>query len=177
VKNQRLAIEALRLLDPSSRLVLIGDGVDRPNLEALVSQRGLAGRVRFLGYHDDAAALLAGADATIVTSLNEAMPLTVIEAMIAGSPLVSTPWSGAREMLGAGRYGLVSDDYSAEALAAAVRGVFDDPGSSGVRIERARAHARADYDIGTMARRHAELYRALSEGTRAASPRMTAVRS
>jgi L-malate glycosyltransferase len=177
VKNQRLAIEALSLLEPSSHLVLIGDGVDRPNLEALAAQRGLAERVRFLGYREDAAALLAGADATIVTSLNEAMPLTVIEAMNAGSPLVSTPWKGADEMLGSGRYGLLSADYSPEALAAAVCAVFDDRAASSIRIEAGRAHARAEYDIATMARRHAELYRALSAGTRAASARMTAVRS
>ncbi|HYZ16569.1 MAG TPA: glycosyltransferase [Candidatus Acidoferrum sp.] len=176
-KNQQLAIEALALLEPPARLVLVGDGVDRPALEALARARDVASRVTFLGYHDDAAALLAGADITLVTSLNEAMPLTVIEAMIAGSPLVSTPWNGAREMLGEGRYGIVVDDYAPAALAAAVRAIVDDPAAAAERTRLARDHARAEYDVATMARRHAELYRALSDGTRAASPRMTAVRS
>lgn len=177
VKNQRLAIESLRLLDPSVRLILIGDGVDRPHLQALADERGLNDRVTFLGYRSDAATLLAGADATIVTSLNEAMPLTVIEAMITGSPLVSTPWSGAHEMLGDGAYGILTDDYTPAALAAAVRAVLEDPVSASRRVERAGAHARVEYDIATAARRHAELYRALSDGTRAASPRITSMRS
>ncbi len=177
VKNQTLAIEALALLDERTRLVLVGDGADRAALEAAARERGLAERVAFLGYRDDAAALLAGADALAVTSRNEAMPLTVIEALLAGAPVVSTPWAGASDMLGGGAYGLVADDFSPAAFAAALGARFADEAAARERAERGAVFARAEYDIRTTVRRHAELYRALSAGTRAAKPRITSARS
>ncbi len=177
VKNQRLAVEALALLGAPARLVLVGEGADHAALAALARARGVADRVALLGYRDDAAALLPGADAAVVTSLNEAMPLAVIEAMIAGVPLVSTPWSGARDMLGAGAYGLVAADFTPAAFAAALRARFADPAAARARAERAAAFARTEYDIRTTVRRHAELYRALSAGRRAAKPRIAAARS
>lgn len=177
VKNQRLAVEALAALPSPARLVLIGTGEDGPALAALAAARGVGERVAFLGYRDDAAELLHGADAVAVTSLNEAMPLTVIEALVAGAPVVSTPWAGARDMLGEGAYGLVAEDFGPAAFAAALGALFADPAAARARAERAMAFARAEYDIRTTVRRHAELYRALSAGTRAARPRMTSARS
>jgi glycosyltransferase involved in cell wall biosynthesis len=177
VKNQRLALEALARLPGPARLVLIGTGADRPALEALARELGLGERAVFLGYREDAAELLHGADALAVTSLNEAMPLTVIEAMAAGAPVVSAPWAGADDMLGGGAYGLVAPDFSPAGFAAGLSALFADPAAARARAERAQAHARAEYDIRTTVRRHAELYRALSAGTRAASPRMTSARS
>ncbi|MEA2665822.1 MAG: hypothetical protein QOI11_2766, partial [Candidatus Eremiobacteraeota bacterium] len=177
VKNQRLAVEALAALPAPARLVLIGTGEGGAALAALAAARGVGERVAFLGYRDDAAELLHGADAVAVTSLNEAMPLTVIEALVAGAPVVSTPWAGARDMLGEGAYGLVAEDFGPAAFAAALGALFADPAAARARAERAMAFARAEYDIRTTVRRHAELYRALSAGTRAARPRMTSARS
>ncbi len=105
------------------------------------------------------------------------MPLTVIEALVAGAPVVSTPWQGARDMLGDGTYGVLSEDFSPAGFAAALAAVLADPAAARARAERGAAFARAEYDIRTTVRRHAELYRALSAGTRAASPRITSARS
>jgi glycosyltransferase involved in cell wall biosynthesis len=177
VKNQRLAVEALALLPRNVRLVLVGDGVDRALLAQLAAERGVAERVTFLGFRDDAARLIAGADVALVTSRNEAMPLAVIEAMAAGVPLVSTPWKGASEMLHGGAYGAIAPDYAATSLARAVRGALDDPAAAAERAERERRFALAEYDIATTARRYADLYVAVSEPMRAAKSRITAARS
>ena len=177
VKNQRLAIETVALLPPPARLVFVGDGNGRPALESLARERGVADRVTFLGFRDDAASLIAGADIALVTSFNEAMPLAVIEAMVASAPLVSTPWRGAREMLGDGAFGVVAPDYTPRALANAVQSVLDDPGAARDRAARARAFATQEFDIATTARRHAALYRELSARTRSASRVITAARS
>jgi len=177
VKNQRLAIEALALLPASTRLFFAGDGIDRPALEALAASLGVPARVTFLGFRDDAAALVAGADAAIVTSRNEAMPLAVIEAMAAETPLVSTPWLGAREMLGDGAFGVVADGYAPEQFAAAVRRVLDDAPAARERAARARAFCVNEYDIAATARRHVALYRELIAERRAANALITATRS
>ena len=177
VKNQALAIEALALLPPGVRLVLIGEGRDRAALEQLARERGVTDRATFLGYRSDAAALLAGADALAVTSRNEAMPLTVIEAFLAGVPVVSTPWRGAAEMLGAGAYGVVADGFSPAGFAAALEGVLDDPAAAGLRAAGAASFARVEYDIDTAARRHLALYREVIDRSRSAKRAMTAPRS
>jgi glycosyltransferase involved in cell wall biosynthesis len=177
VKNQRLAIEALALTEAGVRLVLVGDGADRDSLEAAARACGVSERVVFAGYRDDAPALLAGADALAVTSRNEAMPLAVIEAMLAGTPVVSTPWTGAADMLGQGSYGVLAADFTPAAFARALRTVLDDQAATRRRIEHAAAFARAEYDIRTTVRRHADLYRSLSAETRAARPRITSARS
>ena len=177
VKNQALAIEALALLPATVRLVLIGEGRDRGALTELTRERGVAERTAFLGYRADAAALVAGADAALISSLNEAMPLAAIEAMLAGAPVVSTPWLGAAEMLGAGAYGVLSPDFSAPALAAAIRRVLERGDDTEARLARAAAFARSEYDIAVTARRHAELYRSVIGRKRSANPAITAPRS
>jgi glycosyltransferase involved in cell wall biosynthesis len=177
VKNQALAIEALALLPTAARLVLIGEGRDRDLLVQLARERGVAERVTFLGYRADAAALVAGADVALLTSRNEAMPLAAIEAMLAGTPVVSTPWRGAAEMLGTGARSVVSAGFSAAATAIAIRVVLDDPAAASARAERAQEFARAEYDIAVTARRHAALYREVIARKRSANPAITAPRS
>jgi len=177
VKNQGLAIEALALLPAAVRLVLIGEGRDRAALAQSARERGVAGRVALFGYRADAAALVAGADVALLTSRNEAMPLAAIEAMLAGTPVVSTPWRGAAEMLGAGERSVVSADFSAAATANAIRAVLDDPDAAAVRAARAETYARAEYDIVVTARRHAALYREVIARKRSAKPAITAPRS
>jgi glycosyltransferase involved in cell wall biosynthesis len=177
VKNQALAIEALALLPDDVRLVLIGEGRDRAALEQLAHERGVAGRIELPGYRADASALIAGADAALVTSHNEAMPLAAIEAMLAETPVVSTPWRGAGEMVSGGAYGVVAADFSPASMAAAIRSVLDDPAAARERVARAAAFARTEYDIATTARRHLALYRDVIARKRSASPAITAPRS
>jgi glycosyltransferase involved in cell wall biosynthesis len=180
-KRQDLAIDAVAALPAALRervrLVLVGDGPLRDELSAQGAARGLAGQVRFLGFRTDARTLLAGADVALLTSAREAMPLAIIEAMLERAPIVSTPWAGAHAMLGEGRYGLVADAFTPEAVAAALRTALEDESGARARAEDALAHARAEFDAGAQARRYAALYRALSARTRSASALITAVRS
>ncbi len=162
VKNQALTIDALALLPPPTQLFFAGDGSDRNALEARARERGVTDRLTFLGYRADAADLVAGADVALIASLNEAMPLAAIEALVAGAPVISVPWNGAREILGDGAFGVVVDDYTPRALADAVRAALADRVASHERADRARAFARNEYDIVATARRHAQLYRELA---------------
>src|SRR5262249_41667847 len=85
---------------PEHDLVLIGDGPLRPTLERLATRLRLASRVRFLGWHPDAAPFIAAADILVLPSRWEGMPNVVLEAMAAGKPVVATQAEGTVELLG-----------------------------------------------------------------------------
>ncbi len=180
-KRQDLAIDAVAALPAELRarvrLVLVGDGPLRDELVAQAAARGIADRVSLLGFRTDARTLLAGADVALLTSAREAMPLAIIEAMLDGAPIVSTPWAGAHAMLGQGRYGLIAEAFTPEAVSAVLRAALEDRSGSKTRAEDALAHAKTEFDIAAQARRYAALYRALSARTRSASAFITAVRS
>ena len=164
VKNQQLAIGALKYLPEAllarTKLFVIGDGVDHGVLRRLARDAGVDERVIFLGYRNDVRALLEGADALLVTSLNEAMPLSVIEAIVAGVPIVSTPWHGVEAMVHDG-IGRVASGWSPPEVASALRSVLENAAAT-EGFDRARTMARSSYDIALTAQRHIELYEGLT---------------
>jgi L-malate glycosyltransferase len=180
-KRIDIAIDALAELPPDlrarTRLVLTGDGPLRDALVAQAAARGLADRVRFLGFRTDVHDLLAGADVALMTSAREAMPLALIEAMMESAPIVTTPWAGSERMLGEGRYGRIARDFSPAAVAEALRETLEQRGPAAERAAAAKTYARDEFDIAKQARRYAALYRRLSARTCPASPVMTAERS
>jgi glycosyltransferase involved in cell wall biosynthesis len=163
VKNQQLAIAACReLMDlrPSQRfcLLLVGAGPDEAMLRRQAASLGIADRVRFLGYRDDVDNLMRRCNVLLITSLNEAMPLTALEAMYAGIPIVSTPWKGAAELLEFGRLGNVAPNYDPGALGRALAVALDDRETAMKIADAAFAAARSRFDIRLTARKHAALY-------------------
>jgi glycosyltransferase involved in cell wall biosynthesis len=85
---------------PRLRFAIVGDGHLRGRLEAEAAELGVADAVRFLGSVENIAAAYAGADIVALTSLNEGTPLSLIEAMAAGRPIVSTMVGGVVDLLG-----------------------------------------------------------------------------
>jgi glycosyltransferase involved in cell wall biosynthesis len=83
----------------NTRLVLVGEGPERPLIEQEVKQRGLGDHVRMLGLRKDIPRLVAAADIFLLTSISEGIPLTLIEAMAAGLPIVSTDVGGVAEVV------------------------------------------------------------------------------
>ncbi len=85
---------------PAMRFVIAGDGHLRQPLEQEAADLGLGDSVVFLGNRSDAAAVYAGIDIVALTSLNEGTPLSLIEAMAARRPVISTSVGGVRDLLG-----------------------------------------------------------------------------
>jgi glycosyltransferase involved in cell wall biosynthesis len=114
---------AWRSLPAASRpvLVYIGDGPQRAELDEIRESLAAREDVRFLGYRDDAARLLEGADLCVVPSVwEDALPLGVLEPMALGKPVVATAVGGVPEMVENGATGLLVPPGDEDALAAAL---------------------------------------------------------
>lgn len=86
-KNQSFLLEAFQLLmndRPNAKLLLVGDGERRASCEARAETLGIRKQTSFLGLRDDIPALLSAADAFVLPSLHEGLPLTLVEAQCAG---------------------------------------------------------------------------------------------
>lgn len=87
-KNHRFLLDLISVLDPSSHLLLVGDGPLRQELENYAASLGVAGRVDFLGNRSDVPQILASADVFVFPSLSEGLGLAAIEAQAAGLPVL-----------------------------------------------------------------------------------------
>lgn len=109
------------------RLVILGEGELRGELEQLAAQLGIAGEVLFAGWQQNPFRLLAGADLFVLCSEYEGFPNALLEAMALGLPVISTDCpTGPSELLDAGRYGLLVPTADADALAGAMLSLVRD---------------------------------------------------
>lgn len=99
-KDQDTLIRALSLLPDKFHLFLVGDGVRRPELEALTKELALDARVHFLGLRTDVAELLHAADYVVMSSHFEGLSLSSVEGMAVGRPMLASDVDGLREVVG-----------------------------------------------------------------------------
>lgn len=130
---------------PDAVLWLAGEGPARRAYERLAGSLGLAGRVRFLGWRTDRAALLEACDICVLPSRYEPFGTVIIEAWAAGRPLVATLADGARQYVTDGETGLVCPIDDAPALAACLRRLAGDPGLRARLAAGGRAAYAADF--------------------------------
>lgn len=118
-------IHALALV-PDAVLWLAGDGPERQRLEELAAATGTMARVRFLGWRNDTADIIAAADLLVSPSRHEPLGNVILEGWAQGRPVVATRSAGARYLLDDQRTGLLCPVDDAPALAGAIRTVLGD---------------------------------------------------
>lgn len=152
-------VRALGKLPPDSfDALIVGDGPDRRRLEEEIAGLGLQARVRLAGERRDVPALLAGADVFVLASSSEGMPVSVLEAMAAGLPVVASRVGGVPEQVDDGRTGVLVEPGDTDALAEALTTLLDD-GELRRRLGAAgRARAEEAFDLEPFRRAHVELY-------------------
>jgi glycosyltransferase involved in cell wall biosynthesis len=111
---------------PDLRFVLAGAGNRRAALEAQAADLGIGDRVLFLGHRQDIPDLLASCDLFVLPSLYEGLPLSILEAMAAGKPVIGMAVGGTDEAVIHGETGLLVPPNDPLALAAAMRSLLDD---------------------------------------------------
>lgn len=160
-KNHAALLRAFQqLLEtvPQARLAVIGDGPLRAALEQDAAERRLGDRCRFLGERRDVARLLPALDAFVLSSTTEGTPLTLLEAMAAGLPAVTTRVGGMPEVVVPEETGLLVPPDDAAALAGALGRLAREP-ETRARMGRAgRRRVVADYSFERMTRDYERLY-------------------
>ena len=141
------AVGQLALTHPTLRLIVIGDGPRAGELRAEVDRLGIASQVTFMGTRSDVPALLPGLDLTCLSSVNEGAPMSVLEAMAAGVPVVTTDTGALRDMVSDGEDGFVVPIGDVERLADRIGQLVADPTKRTRFGAAARARAERDFRI------------------------------
>ena len=166
VKGQRELIEAVALV-PEAHVVLVGDdleqhGVYRARLESLARERGVESRTHFLGYREDAGALLDQLDALVLPSWIEGLPVVVLEAMAHAKPVIATPVGGTAELVVDGVTGLLVPPRDPARLAEAIGQLASDPARARAMGAAGRERVERDFSEAAMVRRVLEVYDAVA---------------
>lgn len=164
IKRPLDLIRTLRALvdqEVDALLVLVGDGEDRPAVEALAGELGVADRCRLVGFQKSIRPWYASFDALLLTSANEGTPVVAIEALAASRPVVATRAGGTGTVVRNNESGYLEAIGDTEALAARLRTLAGAPelrermGAYGAEDVRAR------FAVGRMADEIEAIYRRL----------------
>jgi len=161
-KGLDVLIEALPALNRFPfRLVVVGDGSERGKLEKRAMQLGVAGAVQWAGTLHEVAGLMPGLDVLVISSRTEGTPITLLEAMHAGLPVVSTSVGGIPDVVSESEAHLVPADDPG-ALAAAILDVRDDASSARLRAEKAKLRLASERATSTWIDRYDWLYKTVT---------------
>jgi glycosyltransferase involved in cell wall biosynthesis len=160
-KGHRILINALPVVleqFPATKLVCVGDGSLRGELEAMARENRLSHAVRFVGYQPDIAEWLALADVVVLPSFYEGMPLIALEALAAGRPMVATATDGTVEVVIDGKTGLTVKPGDPRELSAAILRLLHDPTLGKQFAAAGRAHVLAHYSMTKQVQATQDLY-------------------
>jgi glycosyltransferase involved in cell wall biosynthesis len=174
IKNHALLLHAFaavaRRMD-DALLLIAGEGPELDRLRALSASLDIEGRVRFLGKRSDIDQVLAALDVFALSSFSEGTPMTLIEAMAASVPIVSTAVGGVPEIVRDGVEGLLvsgtpsdltrgdrENEYVDRYAAALIRALTD-PACAAELARHALARAKSDFSLDAIAERYVAIYR------------------
>jgi glycosyltransferase involved in cell wall biosynthesis len=151
-KGQHVLVDAARRLAAGGRdvrVTIVGTGPDEAGLRAAVDAAGLQASVRLTGAlnQDEVRQLYGAADAFVLPSFAEGIPVVLMEAMASGLPCVTTRITGIPELIRSDDEGLLVAPSDAEALAAAIARLIDDPDLCARIAAAARRRVDADYHL------------------------------
>ncbi|MEN6497967.1 MAG: glycosyltransferase [Thermoguttaceae bacterium] len=144
----------------NARLLLVGEGAERSRIEAEIAARGVGPHVSLLGLRSDVADLLQASDLFLLTSVSEGIPVTLIEAMAAGLPVVATDVGGVGEVVEHGVTGWLAPSGDDAALAEVVLRVMSDSRLRESMGRQAQKRARGEFSQREM---HAAYERTFEE--------------
>ena len=140
------------------RLVILGDGVLRAELEAYTETEGLSQNVIFLGSRRDVPEIMPIFDVFTLSSLSEGLPIAILEAMATGVPVVATRVGGVPEVVVDGRTGLLVPPRNPEKLAEAIISILFDRGKIQLMGAAGRLRIEEKFNLTNTARSYEQVY-------------------
>ncbi len=154
-------IEAISLLAERGlavKAVIIGEGPQRRELERVIGKHGLCGQVLLAGYRENAYGYIPLLDAFVLPSLTEGLPITVLEAMQTGVPVIASRVGGIPAVLRNGDLGILTEPGNAKAIADAVTFLYANREQGREMGRRARHVALNEYSSRRMAEEYMDVY-------------------
>jgi glycosyltransferase involved in cell wall biosynthesis len=167
IKNHRLFLEAAarvaKELD-GARFLVVGDGVLRPAMEDYAHALGLANRVMFTGWRRDLPVIYPDLDALVISSNNEGTPVSAIEAMAAGCPVVATRVGGLPDLIADGETGFLVPPRDPAALAIRILELLRERDTASRISKAAQATVAERFGVERLCRDVEDLYEELLAG-------------
>jgi len=159
VKDYPTLLTALTFMPQRARLVILGEGPLRAELEQMAAKHGLAGRVHFLGFQADVRGWMQAADGFVLTSRYEGLPMVLLEAGACGLPCAATAVAGTREVVINGETGWLACAEGADAMAAVMSRMMRMPEAERLAMgERARQSVMERFSMERVLDRWERLY-------------------
>lgn len=143
----------------NARLVLIGSGPEQEKIRALIEEKGLSDKVKFLGRQDDVSELIPCADIYMLPSEHESFGLTALEAMSCGVPVIGTSGSGMDDFLGDNSGGFLYPVGDVHAMVEGCIRIFENPELAVEMGKKGRKRAIENYNVDHIVSIYEDLYR------------------
>jgi len=166
-KGIEMLLRALAVTSNKTTLDVVGDGPDEERLKALASELEIDGRVRWIGAlpQQQLTEYYRSATALVVPSVNEGLGLVAVEAQLCETPVIAFDSGGLADVVSNDRTGILVEDISASALAAAIDSLLASPDRGAALGAAGRLHALATFAPESVARRYADLYRSVARAS------------
>lgn len=159
-KNHELFLagaKEIREAIPAAQFIVVGDGPKRPELEQLAAELGIGDAVHFVGSRSDVPALLAACDVVALTSHNEASPVSILEALACGVPVVASNVGSVRETVVDGETGRLFPAGDLAAFVAATVELLKSPADRQRLGAEGRRRVEARWSLDAMVRGYEQL--------------------
>jgi glycosyltransferase involved in cell wall biosynthesis len=158
-KDHILLLESLAGLRTPWRLLVVGDGPNRGQVQAMAGCLGLSGNVQFLGDRSDVAQLLSQSDIFVLPSKWEGLPISILEAMRAGLPVIASDVGGVAECVEDGVTGFLVPPHDETRLRGALARLIQSPELMHRMGEAGRNRFEKNFRIDAMVKRTLAVYR------------------
>lgn len=140
------------------KVVIVGEGPDRKAIEGMVQEYGLQGNVILAGQQSDMPGVYAAMDIFVLPSLNEGLPMTILEAMAASKPVIASRVGAIPKVIDDGENGLLVDPRDVDGLRNAIASLLSDSARCRHMGEKAHDWVRRNYTSEAMALKYRQMY-------------------
>ncbi len=166
-KDQSTLLSAIAILNKQGRnihLILVGDGEMRKPVEKEIAQKQLTNCVYLAGSRSNVYELLPGVDAFVLSSKREGLPMSILEAMAAGLPVIATNVGGIPEIIKDGQNGILVPTQDPNSLANAICRVLDDSEFAANLAHKARTTIEQNYSLEAITKVYTKIYLSIMQG-------------